>query len=102
MEDKFKVISDADEGEQHTYKVMLPEEKLRHFRNVTGSVVQDALDTWGDIWNELQGSVTHGVMVTSQAEKGFKPECGWPQFLEKMWLLKHYLDYIKRISEGKA
>jgi hypothetical protein len=40
-------------------------------------------------------------MVTPEAEKGFRPKCGWPEFLEKMWVLRHYLDYAKRYSEGK-
>jgi hypothetical protein len=35
-------------------------------------------------------------MVTPEMEEGFKPACGWPEFLEKLWLLKHYLDYIHR------
>ena len=98
---EFRVISNAAEDPERTYKVMLPEDKLRHLRNVTGSVLQDALDTWGEIWDELQGSVTHGYLVTPQAKKGFQPRCGWPEFLEKMWLLKHRLDYAKRFCEGK-
>ena len=101
MSRQLKILSGGTEAEEHTYTVVLPEEKLRHFRNVNGSILQDALDTWGDIWNQLQGSVTHGVMVTPEAEKGFVPECGWPEFLEKMWALKHYLDYAKRYCEGR-
>ena len=101
MSRQFKVLSGRAERNEETFEIVLPEEKLRHFRNVSSSILQDALDTWGDIWDELQGSVTHGFMVTPEAEKGFQPECGWPEFLEKMWLLKHYLDYAKRYSEGK-
>jgi hypothetical protein len=101
MTRQFKVISNTGEDKQRTPKVVLPEEKLRHFRNITGSVLQDALDTWGDIWSELEGTVTHGCMVLPSAEEVFKPECGWPEFLEKMWLLKHYLDYAKRFCEEK-
>jgi hypothetical protein len=29
--------------------------------------------------------------------KGFVPPCGWPELLEKLWQLKHYLDSIERI-----
>jgi len=101
MTREFRVISNTAEDSEHIYKFVLPEAKLRHFRNVTGSVLQDALDTWGEIWDELQGHVTHGFLVTPQAAKGFQPQCGWPEFLEKMWLLKHYLDYAKRFCEGK-
>ncbi|OGP57207.1 MAG: hypothetical protein A2V67_03400 [Deltaproteobacteria bacterium RBG_13_61_14] len=101
MTREFRVISNTGEDPEHTYQVVLPEDKLRHFRNVTGSVLQDALDTWGELWDEMQGTVTHGYLVTPPAAKGFQPQCGWPEFLEKMWLLKHYLDYAKRFCEGK-
>jgi len=99
MTRELKVISNS--REEHIYRVPQPEDKLRHFRNVTGSVLQNALDTWGDLWNELQGTVTYGLLVTPEAEQGFKPKGGWPEFLEKMWLLKHYLEYAKRYCEGK-
>ena len=80
-----------------------PEKKLRHLRNVTATVMRDALDLWADMWEQMKGCVTGGGMVLPEAEKkGFKPECGWPEFLEKMWLLKHYLDHIKKLSEGKT
>ena len=82
-------------------KVLLPEGKFKHFQNVLGVVLQDAQNTWADLWKELQDEVTEGFMVLPQAQKGFSPQCGWPEFLEKMWLLKHYLDYAKRFSEGK-
>ena len=81
-------------------KVLAPEEKLKHFRNVTGVVLQDAQDTWTELWRELQGEVVDGVMILPDAEKGFKPKCGWPELLEKMWLLKHKLDYAKRFCDG--
>jgi hypothetical protein len=98
MPRQLKILSDQAEC---TRKIVLPEEKLRHFRNVNSSILQDAQDAWGEIWDQLQGSVTHGFMVTPEAEDGFQPECGWPEFLEKMWLLKHYLDYAKKYCEGK-
>jgi hypothetical protein len=37
-------------------------------------------------------------MILPDAERGFVPECGWPEFLEKIWLLRHYVDYTKRFS----
>jgi hypothetical protein len=40
-------------------------------------------------------------MVTAEMQKGFVPACGWPEFLEKMWLLKHYLDSVGRICRNK-
>jgi hypothetical protein len=41
---------------------------------------------------------TNGAVTPAMAE-GFKPACGWPEFLEKLWLLKHYLDYIHRFCK---
>lgn len=99
MTRQLTVISGSKPGEGR--KVLLPEEKFRHFRNVTGIVLQDAQDTWADLWNELQGEVVDGVVILPDAEKGFKPQCGWPEFLEKMWILKHKLDYARQFCEGK-
>jgi hypothetical protein len=75
-----------------------PEEQLSHFRNVTHSVSQDALNVWADIWAEVENGVACGTAVVADAEKGFEPSCGWPEFLEKMWVLRHHLDFMARFS----
>jgi len=72
---------------------------LRNFRYVVASVNDSALAVWAELWNELRGSVTTNGTVTPEMEEGFKPACGWPEFLEKLWLLKHYLDYIHRFCK---
>lgn len=92
------ISNNKPEGERRV--VPTPEDKSRHFRNVIGSVLEDAQGTWAEIWKEFQ--MGNGLIVPPEVEKGFKPECGWPEFLEKMWLLKHYLDYAKRFSEGRV
>jgi peptide methionine sulfoxide reductase MsrB len=69
-----------------------------YFRNVTSSVVQDALNVWSEIWGELEGDVACGAAVTSEDSKGFTPSCGWPAFLEKMWVLRQNLDFLARFS----
>lgn len=102
MPRQFKVISNTNKNETHTYKFITPAEKHKHFKAVTNTILQDAEDIWADIWNEFQGSVTQGVILSPEAEKGhFIPKCGWPEFLEKMWQLKHYLDCAKRFCEVK-
>lgn len=78
-----------------------PEEKLRNLRNVLNSVTREALTIWAEIWDQFQGSVAEGVAVLPQAQKGWEPECGWPEFLEKMWILRSKLDYARRISDPK-
>jgi hypothetical protein len=75
---------------------------MRLLQNVAGVVLQDAQNVWAELWNEFQGVVTDGIMILPEVENGFKPQCGWPEFLEKMWCLKHYLDYAKRVSTGEV
>ena len=100
MPGHFEILPGQSKGEEHPDVVLSPEQKLRHVRKVTDSVLQDALDAWGDIWDQLQGTVTHGFMISTEKED-LHPQCGWPEFMEKLWLLRHYLDYLKRLSEGK-
>ena len=75
--------------------------QLDHLLKVAGSITQDANKTWADIWGELRRLTTGSGLVVPEAGKGFVPECGWPEFLEKFWLLKHYLDSIQRICDRK-
>ncbi len=75
------------------------ERALKNFRYVVGAVDDDALRAWEDLWNELRQGVTPGGMVLPEMAKGFVPTCGWPEFLEKFFLLKHYLDYIQRFCD---
>ncbi len=73
--------------------------QLDHLLKVAGSISQDANKTWAEIWSELKRLTTGGGLVVPDAAQGFVPECGWPEFLEKFWLLKHYLDSIQRICD---
>jgi hypothetical protein len=98
MAKQLTVIS--GNGPAEGRKVLLPEEKFKHFRNVTGVVLQEAEDAWAELWRELQGGIVDGVMILPEAEKGFTPKCGWPELLEKMWVLKHKLDYARRYCDG--
>ncbi|MEE9567805.1 MAG: hypothetical protein V3W37_00345 [Candidatus Binatia bacterium] len=99
MTERIRLVRIGAEREHLTSEIPSPATELRHFKNVTSNVMKDALNVWADLWGELQGSVTCGVMVLPEAEDGFKPSCGWPEFLEKMWLLRHYLDFTKRFSQ---
>lgn len=79
-----------------------PERTLTNFRYVVANVNEDALKVWADLWNEMSPSVTPGGMVLPEMSKGFVPPGGWPEFLEKFWLLKHYLDYVQRFCSESA
>ncbi|MHC1729876.1 MAG: hypothetical protein AB9866_28395 [Syntrophobacteraceae bacterium] len=99
MAKQFTVISGNRLSGERT--VLLPEEKFRHYQNIVSEVLGDAQNTWGELWQEFQGKVVDGVLILPDAQRGFKPKCGWPEFLEMMWLLKHYIDYARRFSEEK-
>ena len=71
---------------------------LKHFRYVVGSINENALAVWTDLWREFHHQVTPSGLVTPQLQQGFVPSCGWAEFLEKFWLLKHYLDCIHHIA----
>jgi hypothetical protein len=75
--------------------------QLDHLLKVAGSISQDANKVWAEMWAEYKHLTTGGGMVVPEAKEGFVPQCGWPEFLEKFWLLKHYLDSIQRICERK-
>jgi hypothetical protein len=72
---------------------------LKNFRYVVSTVNNDALRMWTELWEQLQTGVTPGGNVLPHMQQGFTPACGWPEFLEKVWLLKHYLDYLHRFCQ---
>ena len=73
-----------------------------HLLRVAASVTRDANTVWADLWAELRPHVTPGGAADAELQKqGFIPSCGWAEFLEKYWLLKHYLDSIDRICRGR-
>ena len=72
------------------------ERMLKSFRYVVAAVNGDALRAWTELWDQLKDGVTPAGAVLPQMEQGFRPPCGWPEFLEKFWLLKHYLDYVQK------
>jgi hypothetical protein len=81
---------------------------LQDFKNINNSLMQDALRVWSDLWAELDSSGNHiskpDTQMSScntrrsQIEDGFEPSCGFPEFVKKMWILRSYLDFAKRIS----
>lgn len=101
MSAKLRVVEGRDGGEDR-HEPLSPEEKLRVFKRLTASMMDDALGAWSRVYGEFEGRVAHGPMVTPEAAAGFTPACGWSEFLERMWLLQHYLDHMKRICEGRV
>jgi hypothetical protein len=98
MSQGMRLVRFEGDESQTLARVSSPQVDLTHFCRVTNSVVQDALNAWSDIWGELEGNVACGTAVTPEDEKGFTPSCGWPVFLEKMWVLRQNLDFLSRFS----
>ncbi len=75
--------------------------KLRHFRGVAASVLQDAQKVWEEMW-EACGDPRSCEEILEDADNLFDraPACGWPEFREKLHLLGHYIDYTRRLCEG--
>lgn len=78
------------------------ERAVKNLRYIMGSVNDDALQAWSDLWEQLKTGVTPAGAVLPKMEEGFKPACGWAEFLEKFWLLKHYLDYMHRFCKNTS
>jgi hypothetical protein len=77
------------------------DETSRHLLKVASSVTHDAQTVWAALWAQLKPYVTPAGVVLPGMDKGFVPACGWPEFLEQFWLLKHYLDSIDRVCKEK-
>ena len=87
--------------EEATVLPFTPMFELQHLLKVAGSVTADANKVWAEVWEEFKQIATSAGMVLPEASDGFVPSCGWPEFLEKFWLLKHYLDSVERICAKK-
>ncbi len=70
---------------------------LEHLLKVAQSVALDADSVWAEIWAQFRPYVTSDGLIGPELKAGFVPACGWPEFLEKLWVLKHYLDSVQRI-----
>ena len=75
--------------------------RAEHLLKVAESVSKDAVRAWADLWAQFKPHVTPGGTVLPEMQKGFVPACGWEEFLEKLWLLKHYIDSIQRVCADK-
>jgi len=98
MSQGVKLVRFDGEKSEPIATAPLPPAELAHFRVVTDNVVQDALNVWADLWGELEGVVVSGTMIDSEIQEGFQPSCGWPAFLEKMWVLRGHLEFVARFS----
>ncbi|TET32844.1 MAG: hypothetical protein E3J72_18615 [Planctomycetota bacterium] len=92
----------VDEKGNLVFKTLPGEKKAEGLLRVSGVVLKDAIETWSGLWEELRDSVNQKGQITTGKKVSFTPSCGWAELLERMWLLGHYLDYMKRLIDGKA
>jgi hypothetical protein len=101
MDKEIRTPEGVDENGRMVDRVVPPAENLCGFKKVVDAMMRDALTSWTRIWEEFQGTVvTRSGFVLPQADDGFKPSCGWPEFMERMWLLKHQLDFTEKLCAG--
>jgi hypothetical protein len=91
---RFDPLTGVGTSGQSLQEGRSPDRALKDFCYVVSSVNESARNVWADLWKELEGAATPAGLVMPETQKGFRPSCGWPEFLEKFWLLKHYLDYV--------
>ncbi len=95
-------------NEQVTSQNSSQETDLKDFKNINNSLMQDALNVWSDLWAELDSSRRRTTKPDEQADNNsigipdsddrFEPSCGCSEFVKKMWVLRSYLDFAKRLS----
>lgn len=78
----------------------LSPEELREFKHVTNGLIQDAINVWDELWAELDGAGQAAALV--KLEAGFEPSCGWTEYLQKMWTLRHCLNFAKKYSRQSS
>jgi len=89
----------ADLQASVSQRAQFPEE-LRDFKHVTNGLIQDAITVWDELWAELDGTDESATLV--KLEAGFEPSCGWTEYLQKMWTLRHTLNFAKRYSRQSS
>ena len=100
-EQRKKKLDTRGSNEEAVVLPFTPMFELEHLLKVAGSVTEDANKLWVEIWEEFKQIATSSGMILPEANDGFVPSCGWPEFLEKFWLLKHNLDSVQRICAKK-
>ncbi|AEB10257.1 hypothetical protein [Desulfobacca acetoxidans] len=75
--------------------------RLRHFRGIAVTVMHDALEILEEIWDSCQDPRSWKEILDGVPEPAARtPTGGWPEFYERLHLLRAYIDYAKRLCEG--
>jgi hypothetical protein len=75
--------------------------RLRHFRGVAASELNNAMEIWREIWDVCQDPRSWEEILDGVPEPASRiPAGGWAAFHEKLHLLGTYIDHAKRLCEG--
>lgn len=75
--------------------------RLRHFRGVAVSVMDDAYRLWGEIWDALQvADSCDEILEGRSGSRGAMPDGERSLLLEKLHLLGIQIDYARRLCDG--
>ncbi|MDD2901975.1 MAG: hypothetical protein PHU44_06025 [Syntrophales bacterium] len=75
--------------------------RLRHFRGVAASVMNDALEVLNAVWDSCQDPRSPEEILDGVPEPLARtPAGGWAEFFERLHLLGTYIDYARRLCDG--
>jgi hypothetical protein len=75
--------------------------RIRHFRGVAAGVLIDAEKVWEEVCHACQDPRTcEEILEGIEDPTERAPSCGWPEFMEKLHLLGHYIHYTRRLCDG--
>ena len=75
--------------------------RIRHFRGVAAGVLVDAEKVWQEIFQACQDPRTcEEILEGADVPAGKAPSCGWPEFMEKLHLIGHYIHYTRKLCDG--
>ncbi|MCJ7703322.1 MAG: hypothetical protein MUO62_17195 [Anaerolineales bacterium] len=75
--------------------------RLRHFRGIAASVMNDALKVLREVWDSCEDPRSWKEILDGVPEPVVRtPVGGWAEFYERLHLLGTYIDYAKRLCDG--
>lgn len=103
MQDASRVVVEGESGPPYSVKkeIERANAQMRHFRGVAGAVLGDAVVLLEEIWDACNDPRTWEEILEGVEEPvGALPTCGWPEFRKRLDLLRHYIDYSRRLCDG--
>jgi len=97
MSEQRAMAAERRVGEDADPEEAAAQRRLRDLRYLIAAIDAEAIEAWSSLWRELPEVDSEGDPAGSSPGGAFEPPGGWPKFVERFWLLKHYLDSIHRL-----